>query len=454
MAKIDLSKLRNKAAAAAGKGKHKKALEIYLQLEEADPKDGAWARRAGEMLRHLGDTRGAIEAFTRACSTYADDGFLVKAVALCKIILRIDPTQVQAQEKLVALNAARGIEIRPKGTPPPFVAPTVPAGAGIDAIALKKTIPGAVDRTVAGRPSGICEIPLSLEMDLVIKDEPVADQSLQDTLHETPLFSSLSPDSLLRLIEVVEFVELPAGQALFHQGDAGSSLFVVVEGRVSVIAEGETRSVLGHLEEGAFFGEISLVTDQPRSATVEAAVDTELLVIHRHAMGELIRQEPEVLKVLLRFLRDRLVDNLANTSDLFAPFAGNERASLAARFGFLEVEAGSTLVKEGEVSPGLFIAMSGTLSVDRKDGGSIAELGAGGIFGEMSLLANAGAVASVTTKTKCLVLELPAKAFREVIMTHPQVLVFVGDLASERERQLLAVAGGEEQYEELNLDFL
>jgi CRP-like cAMP-binding protein len=201
-----------------------------------------------------------------------------------------------------------------------------------------------------------------------------------------------------------------------------------------------------------------MVTEEPRSASIEALVDSELLAIDRQVMCTLIREEPVVLTVLLRFLRERLVDNLVQSSPLFAPFAGSEREALIARFQFLEVAADTELVLQDEVAEALYVVMSGQLAVERQgDAGHgesrhLATLGPGDLFGEMSLLAHTGAVATVIARSKCLVLELPAKAFREVIMTHPQVLAFIGDLASERELELAAVVGGKQEYEELHLD--
>lgn len=486
--------LKNEATAALARGKHKKALALYQELEMAEPEDGGWSRRAGELQRQLGDTRGAIQSFTRASRKYAEAGFLVKAIAVCKVILRLDPEHSLAQERLVELSAIRAVShggatesptglaehaadvgsAGPVREAPP-VRPAAPAsarpgapgqldarpaalalggfaGQALDRMPLADVVPGSVHRPgPGGGASGIHDIPIEFEDDGAPGDE------VRETLAETPLFSALSAESLSRLIERVTLVELPNGQTLFRQGDVGRTLYVVSEGAVGVYKEGEPRVRLSRLEEGAFFGEIALVTDQPRSATIEAEGDAELLAIDRGVIAELVREEPEVLRVLLRFLRDRLLRGLVATSELFAPFAGAERRGLATRFRFLEVETGTELVRQGEEAEGLFVVLSGALSVTRAADGAereLACLGPGDVFGEMSLLAHQGAVASVRTATKVLALEMPAAQFREVIMTHPQVLAFVGDLASERERQMQAVVGGEEEWEELSLDLL
>src|ERR1043165_1689812 len=83
--------LREEAAAAVAAGKHKRALAAYLELERLEANDAQWAKRAGETYRRLGNNANAIEAFERSAERYAQNGFLVQAIAVCKVILHIEP---------------------------------------------------------------------------------------------------------------------------------------------------------------------------------------------------------------------------------------------------------------------------------------------------------------------------------------------------------------------------
>lgn len=421
--------LRDRAAALRARGKHRRALELYLELEALEPRDGSWARRAGELHRTLGETAAAVEAFGRAADRYAAAGFLVRAIAVCQVILRIDPAHELAQARLAQLSAARAL--------PAADAVDLEPGQPVGSLPLAELLPGS--RALGTAPVGVIDIPIDLEPE----PEPGAD--LAARLASVPLFSDLPPASLTQLIEEVRLVELPAGQVLFRDGDAGRALYVVSEGAVAVSRGGVHLARLG---EGAFFGEVALITEEPRTAVVIAEVDTELLAIDRDAIAALVAREPGVLQVLLRFLRDRLVAGLVATSPLFSGFAGDQRRELAQRFRLVEARPGTVLITEGQEAAGLFVALSGRLSVTRAAGGELARLGPGDVFGEMSLLSGAGAVASVVAQGKVLALFLPAGTFREVIMTHPQVLAFVGELASRREQSL--APGGE--WEELRLD--
>ena len=87
------------------------------------------------------------------------------------------------------------------------------------------------------------------------------------------LFASL-PDSKLRvLMERSELITLAEGDVLFHEGDEGDALFVIVDGTMTLVA-GEPEKELATMIEGEFFGEIAIVTDGPRTATARAGADS------------------------------------------------------------------------------------------------------------------------------------------------------------------------------------
>ena len=175
------------------------------------------------------------------------------------------------------------------------------------------------------------------------------------------------------------------------------------------------------------------MTDQPRSATVVGLVSSELLRIDRHTLSRVLANHGDVLRAVLRFVRDRLVDRWIRTSPLFRPFNARERADLAARFDFLEIATGTVLLAAGERPDGLYIVLAGQFIVHR-DGATVASLGPGDLIGETALLSGGNFRSNVTAQGKGLALCLPAKAFREVIMTHPHVLEYIGEHAEHSRR--------------------
>jgi cAMP-dependent protein kinase regulator len=173
-------------------------------------------------------------------------------------------------------------------------------------------------------------------------------------------------------------------------------------------------------------------------------------------VAALLQREPAVVRVLLRFLRDRLFERLLRTSPLFAQFSEEDRRSLASRFRFLEVGPRTTLIPQGKRSAGLYVFLSGRAEAIREDDGKsrlLTTLGPGDVCGEMSLLAADEAVCTIRTVGKALIVELPASVFRDVIMTHPQILQFVGELAEERKR-LLTEAVGKDGFGNVRVDLL
>ena len=448
MAKVDARKLKDDAAAAARDRKWKKALEHYLALEEAEPQNGMWPQKSGEMSRKLERKDDAIAAYLRAADAYSKAGFLVKAIAVCKLILAIDPTHTSTQEKLAGLHSDRGLPA------PAAAGRAIPRGATLDEVSLGAIVPGARrSREMPAQP--VMEIPLEVSAayaDFAVEapGAGTVQRAAEAVLPRTPLFSALDAGRLRTLIDRVRLCELGPGETLFAQGDDGDALYVIADGEVAVLSGGVE---VARLAEGAFFGEIAILTRQPRSATIRAVADTRLIALDRDVIGEVVADSPEVLKVLLRFLRDRLLDTLVDTSRLFAPFSGPERQSLAARFRLLEAEPGAEIVTQGMKTPGLYILLAGRASVHLEDR-VIAELGPGDLFGEISLLTHGPAVASIRAGGRCHLLELPRADFFEVIMTHPQVLELVNELAEDRKKLLGAIQDGSVAYREEHLTLL
>jgi CRP-like cAMP-binding protein len=305
--------------------------------------------------------------------------------------------------------------------------PSVIVDESLDALPLSR-LPTARHFISGPGDSAVFEIPLD-----DLEPDATDEQLKPEQLPPTPLFSSLDQATLRELIERVEVRNLAAGEEIYRQGQPGDSLFVLVEGRVGVYRDDVE---IGRLDEGAFFGEIALLTKLARWATVRAISEScTLLEISRQLITELVKGRPQVLTVLLRFFRTRLIDGLVDTSPLFAPFSGPDRQELASRFGFVEADPGCDLLVAGEPASALYILLTGKAEVLSTEGAASVELGSGDLFGEAPLLTGVASEITVRTRTKCWLLKLDREVFLEVIMTHPQVLEIVSNLAAAREQQ-------------------
>jgi CRP-like cAMP-binding protein len=252
-------------------------------------------------------------------------------------------------------------------------------------------------------------------------------------LAATPLFAGLESQTLQALVENLALITLERGEHLFREGDPGDALYVIVEGEVSVQAEGPPRVEMTRLGPGAFIGEVALLTDQAHTATVTALGNAELLRIDRVTLSRVLGEHGDVLRPVLRFVRDRLVDRWMRTSPLFRPFDDAQRAELAAKFNFLEIDSGTKLLTGGKKPEGLFIVLAGQFTVMRANV-SIATLSAGDLIGETALLSGGVFKSDVIARGKGLALCLPSADFRDVIMYYPHVLEYIGEQAEHSRR--------------------
>jgi predicted acylesterase/phospholipase RssA/CRP-like cAMP-binding protein len=123
-----------------------------------------------------------------------------------------------------------------------------------------------------------------------------------------PFLASLDEATRLELAAHLEPVNVAAGEVIFRQGDAGDGLFVVVSGRLRVtVAAGGTERVLYDLGQGAIVGEIALLSGRPRSATIHAVRDSDLLLLRVSSFRSLVERSPALLAEMARLLIDRLL---------------------------------------------------------------------------------------------------------------------------------------------------
>ncbi len=127
-------------------------------------------------------------------------------------------------------------------------------------------------------------------------------------LRRIPMLSPLIPGQIDRLAEENEERVYAAGEPVIRQGDPGDSLFVILRGRVEVTAhQGDSPPVrLATLNEGDYFGEMSLMTGEPRSATVTPLVETQLLEVGKESFRRMLAAQPDLVQQLGAALQQRL----------------------------------------------------------------------------------------------------------------------------------------------------
>lgn len=125
-----------------------------------------------------------------------------------------------------------------------------------------------------------------------------------EALKRAPLFEDLSRKELTELARMTEDVDLAAGKVLCREGDSGSEFFVIMEGEAEVTKAGKTLATRGG---GEFFGEIALIEDIPRTATVTATTPLRFFVLRRQRFLRLLDEQPAIERKVMRALAKRLI---------------------------------------------------------------------------------------------------------------------------------------------------
>lgn len=133
-------------------------------------------------------------------------------------------------------------------------------------------------------------------------------------LNGVPLFAQTPDPVLAEVATILEEVTVPAGEAIFELGELGSSMYVVVTGRVRV-HHGTQR--LNELGERAAFGEMAALDPAPRSASVTALEETHLFCLNQHALYDLIAERPEVAHGIIRLLSRNLRARTQESHELY-----------------------------------------------------------------------------------------------------------------------------------------
>jgi CRP/FNR family transcriptional regulator, cyclic AMP receptor protein len=124
-----------------------------------------------------------------------------------------------------------------------------------------------------------------------------------DLLKNVPLFAGCSKTELQRIASLADELDLGDGTTLIREGERGREFIVIADGTVKVTRNGKQLRELG---AGDFIGEIALVADVPRTATVTATSPVRLLVVTDRAFRGLLEQMPSIAKKVLQSLGERL----------------------------------------------------------------------------------------------------------------------------------------------------
>ena len=137
---------------------------------------------------------------------------------------------------------------------------------------------------------------------------PASSEYIAQLLHRAPMFSTLAAEDLARVAAAASERRFEAGAVVFHEGDASNTCYVIQSGRARAVrAHADGRSItLAHFGPGDIFGELAMLDDDRRSATVETLEKTDAIAIPGSDMRVMLREHPDIAVKLISALSSRL----------------------------------------------------------------------------------------------------------------------------------------------------
>ncbi len=253
--------------------------------------------------------------------------------------------------------------------------------------------------------------------DMTVANLKQEKRDAQNVIAGVAKFWELSEEETALFYSHLKEERVRSGEMIIRQGDQGDKFYIVKSGQVEVIIsrKDEPDLMAAKLSRGDYFGEIALIKNVPRTASVKTVADCSLLVLERKDFEVLMTK-----KVNLAVRIDRLIENrgFLIKLPLFAEFAPAQVAMAASRLVPERYQPGQPVITQGEIGDSFFIIKEGRLEVLVMKGGQkkkVAELGPGEYFGEIALLLDVPRTADVVAKTECLVLRLYKDDFKSLL---------------------------------------
>ena len=403
---------RERAVQLASEGKLDAALAEYQGVAKVAPDDADVRQKVAELLEWLGRQPEAATAYEAAALAWARVHQPLRAVAACAALSRLG-----------ASPAARGHIAR----------------ALAERFALQPTPVAASSSTVASPGAASPGAAVSLGT-----MAPVPEAEAPGAL---PILSHLGREAFVALLESLDVRAVSPGQAVVEEGTPGASMFALVEGRADVLRtlEGGARKAVGTVTPGDFFGELALVSEGPRLATVVTTERTVLLELTRERMEAVAARHPEVGAAVEAFYRRRMVENLLRSNPLLSKLTPEQKAAVSRDFQLRTVSAGEALLTQGQPGDAFYVVLRGRCTpwLEQLHGRrvALAELREGDVFGEISLLLDKPVSATVRADVEGVVLRLERAAFEKHLLSQPGLkgmLMRMGTERLQRTAQVLA----------------
>jgi CRP-like cAMP-binding protein len=453
-----LRKHKDKASTLAAKGKLNKALIEYRKAIHLAPNEIALRQKAAEILRRLGRIDEAIREYQAVAGRYALDGLLLKAIAISKVILQMDPkhffndtatTEIYTKQQgsglvtlmpssmVGAISADASLKARKRKSAEAPPLPDQGAGESIELNTLEHVeIDLDLDESVdilESRDEGEEE-----EESIQLDDHTYLEIQISDGLPAVPLFSDLSKGAFQSVVKVLDMRIEGAEKTLIREGSRGHSMFVLVQGSVRVERELDdgTHKTVARMRAGSFFGEMALMSDSPRLASVITEEECIVLELTRGNLNQIIKKHPSISRVLERFYRTRLLANVLRANPIFRSLPAADKQELIGHFKARSLPRHQVILEQGQKGDGLYLILRGKCEAFQTQPGQkrvrFPDMREGDFFGEISLLKEIPVTATVRAKTACVVMRLHRRAFKDFLKRHAALAKTISEVGEKR----------------------
>lgn len=438
----DLRKLKDKAAELAAKGKVEKASSVYREVVEADPKDLTSRQKLAEVLRRSGQIADAIEEYKLVADRFAQDGLLIKAIAICKTILELDPQHVETQQALAELFSRRQASDAAR---PPVRQTLMMAVAHAPAGAAPAQPPPrpADERSVVIRlsPPAQPAPPRSTGSFRAIVPPPPPPDPFSAPLPpeaDDPFAAPLPPQALDPYVPPPapedEAVTLGGNELSPTEAADATALSQIVEAAELAVQDGIVEELILEVDEPLAFEEAEIeIAPEPlpappplpaRASPPAAAALRPPAPPPQAAAPRPSVPPPAAMPAAPQRPPPGRPAGLP-TIPIFSDLGRDAFMALMQGMVLHRISQGDTVLREGESGNSFFVVATGRFTVSKRDevGEQIllAHLGEGDFFGEMALLSGAPRAASVAADVPSEVLEFKPDVLVSIARQHPQL---------------------------------
>ena len=243
------------------------------------------------------------------------------------------------------------------------------------------------------------------------------------------LFSELNAPAIGRLIDVANLKELKGGETLFSEGDTADAFYIVVKGTLNLSSSVGFQKVF---REGDFFGELAVLGDLKRTATMKTKLGAQVLEFSKKGIEKAMAGSEELHIQIMSFYESRLFLNVAARTPFFKGLSEDELKQIYDFFSSRTTDPNAVLFKQGDESDNLIFIVRGMVDIFR-DGAKIARLGPGQFLGEMGFIQNSSRTATVKADGKVELLQCHKLVFDELCEKFPKIKVVLKEIASVRQ---------------------